>query len=130
MMDENQADPFEAGGIYVDPGARVPTFLQLQAQSTAGRWAAVGNARSRLKDEIRKAGWVFFFMAGKIEATAFGFDGQKALGAALHRLSSGVKAQRCNCFEVMHITRKQFLGISCVNISAHACHLQEGLVWR
>jgi len=68
-------------------------------------------------------------MAGEIEATAFGFDGQKTLGAALSRLTRNAAAQHCNSIEITHVARKSFLKVPYVCVSAHARHFQKGLAF-
>ena len=68
-------------------------------------------------------------MAGEIRSTVFGFDGQKALGAALKRLIANVKSQNCNSIEITKVTRNSFLKVPYVSVSAHARHLQKGLVF-
>lgn len=81
------------GSIHVEAGGLLPQFLVLRSQSLLNSWPLVTNVRSTFDAEIRKAGWVFFFMAGKIEKTAFGFDKRKTLRTALNRLpeASGLR---------------------------------------
>jgi hypothetical protein len=45
------------------------------------------------------------------------------------RLASVVKAQRCNMFEITDIKHRMLAGLSRVNISGHARHLQKGSVY-
>ena len=40
-------------------------------------WPVITNVRSTFDAEIKKAGWIFFFMAGKIEKTAFGSTSER-----------------------------------------------------
>jgi hypothetical protein len=121
-------DAIEAGSIHIQAGEQLPKFLTLRSQSLLNSWPLVANVRSLLEEEIGKAGWVFFFMAGKIENTAFGFDKGKTLRAALNHLITRVKSQRCNSFEILEITSTRFLGVFRVSVSAHARHLQKGSV--
>jgi hypothetical protein len=122
------AQEIREGIILIESDARRPVSLLLRSASFLNGWDVVGNDRSILEKEMKDAGWVLFFMAGEIKATVFGFDEQKALPAALKRLAGKVKAQNCNSFEIMNITRSSFLGTSRVSVSAHARHLQTGLV--
>lgn len=103
-----------------------PPSLLFRSASPLNGWAVVANGRSAFDDEIRAAGWIFFFMAGKVDARAFGFDQSKALGGAMAKLAGRAKAQNCNSFEIARITFSRFLGISRVSISAHVRHLQKG----
>src|ERR1035441_7252234 len=75
-----------AGSILIEEGTHLPNSLLLQSESCSNGWASVKNTRSTLEKEIQEAGWTFFFMAGEIRSTVFGFDTQKTLRAALKRL--------------------------------------------
>jgi hypothetical protein len=97
--------------------------------SDSNGWAALNGARSAFEKEIRETGWTFFFMAGEIDATVFGFDRQKTLRAALKRLIANVKSQHCNGIEITRVTAKSFLSVPYVSVSAHPRHLQKGLVF-
>jgi hypothetical protein len=118
----------EAGSLYVERGAAFPKFLQFDSESSLNGWASIRNVRSMIEKQINKAGWVYFFHAGKIETGAFGFDSQRALDADLNRMARSVKSQKCNSFEIMDVTTRQFPGIFRVSVSAHARHFQEGAV--
>ena len=83
-------DTITAGRILVEEGTHVPKSLLLQRE--ANGWAAVKEARSTFEKAIHEEGWTFFFMAGEIKATVFGFDRQKALRAALKQLITDVKS--------------------------------------
>jgi len=113
----------------VQGGTYLPKSLVLRSESDSTGWAAVTDARPTFEKNIREADWNFFFMAGEISTTVFGFDGQKALGAALKRLIANVKSQNCNSIEITKVTRNSFLKVPYVSVSAHARHLQKGLVF-
>ena len=89
-------DTITAGSILVEEGTHLPKSLLLQSECISNGWTAVKDARSTFEKAIQEAGWTFFFMAGEIKATVFGFDRQKALRAALKRLIADVKSQHCN----------------------------------
>jgi hypothetical protein len=123
----------EAGSIHVERSARLPEFLRFEGDPLLKGWSVLRNVRSTLEAETAKAGWISFFMAGKIEKTSFGFNRRKTLGAAMRRLAGRVKSGKCNSFEIMHVTSKRFLGVFRVTVAAHARRLQEvkeGLVCR
>jgi len=106
-----------------------PASLLFRGAPLLSGWAAVANVRSVFEDEMRAAGWIFFFMAGEIEASGLAFDQSKALRRAVARLAECAKAQNCNALEIAQITRFRFLGISRVRVSAHVRHLQKGSVF-
>ena len=122
-------DAIAAGTILMQEGTHLPNSQPLQRESDSSGWAAVENSRSAFEKEVREAGWTFFFMAGEIKATVFGFDRQKTLRAALKRLITNVKAQNCNSIEITQVTGKSFLKLPYVSVSAHPRHLQKGLVF-
>ena len=117
-------DPITAGSILVEAGVHLPNALHVQNDSNG--WAAVKENRSTFEKTVEEAGWTFFFMAGEIEATVFGFDKQKALRVALKRLITDAESQHCNSMEITRITDKSFLRFPYVSVSAHARHLQKG----
>jgi hypothetical protein len=122
-------DALAAGSILIEEGTHLPDSVLLQGESYSSGWAAVQNTRASLDQDIKEAGWTFFFMAGEIKSTVFGFDRQKTLGAALKRLIASVKLNKCNSFEITRVTSKSFLTVPYVSITAHRRHLQKGLVF-
>jgi hypothetical protein len=120
-------DPITAGNILVQGGTNLPGSLLLQTESDSNGWAEVNGARSTFEKTIQEEGWTFFFMAGEIKTTVFGFDRQKALRAALKRLITDVKSQHCNSIEITRVTGKSFLGVPYVSVSAHPRHLQKAM---
>lgn len=122
-------DAIAAGSILIQEGTYLPNSRPLQTGSDWSGWAAVEDSRSVFEKEVRAAGWTFFFMAGEIKTTVFGFDRQKTLRAALQRLIANVKSQNCNSIEITQVTGKSFLKLPYVRVSAHPRHLQKGLVF-
>jgi hypothetical protein len=122
-------DTITAGNILVAGGTCLPPSLLLQSESDSNGWAAIKDVRAAFETAVQEAGWTFFFMAGEIKATVFGFDRQKALGVALKRLIADVKSQHCNSIEITRVTSKSFLFMPCVSVVAHARHLQKGLLF-
>ena len=123
-------DAIQAGTILIEGGASMPAFLGLESRPEASGWRSIGNLDwSQLDTAIQQAGWTFFFMAGEIKATVFGFDRQKALRTALRRLIVDVKAQHCNSIEITQVTSKSFLNVPYVSVMAHPRHLQMGLLF-
>ena len=124
------ADTIKAGSILIQAGTDLPKSLLLQSESNSSGWAGVKDARSTFEKAIQEAGWTFFFMAGEIEATVFGFDRQKALRTALKRLIADVKSQRCNSIEITRVIGRSFLKVPYLTVTAHPRHLQKGVLFR
>jgi hypothetical protein len=118
-------DLITVGDILVQQGIHVPRCLLLPTEINLDGWAAVNGTRSMFEKTIDEEGWTFFFMAGEIQATVFGFDKQAALRTALKRLIADVKFQHCNSIEITGVVGKSFLRIPYVSVSAHARHLQK-----
>ena len=116
------------GSIHIEKGPLLPDFLLLGTDALLNGWAVVKNLRSTLEAEAKTRGWNYFFMAGKIGAGAFGFDPQQTERAALSRLATTVKSQKCNSFQIVCIVNSRFLGVSRVTVTAHARNLQRGAV--
>jgi len=116
----------EAGDIFVNEDGLLPNLTVLQRKPHSSGWAAVSNARSTFEKEIPAAGWTFFFMAGEMKTTVFGFNREKATSTALGRLIANVKAQDYNSIEILQVTASSFLKVPYVSVSAHARHLQMG----
>lgn len=122
-------DEIAAGSILVDGGARLPRSLTLPGAPDSNGWTALNGARSAFETEVRETGWTFFFLAGEIKATVFGFDKQRALRDAVKRLIADAKSHGCNGLEITQVTEKTFLKLPYVRVSAHARHLQKGLIF-
>jgi len=122
-------DEITAGDILIEEGTHLPDSLTLQGKPDSNGWTALNGTRSAFETEIREAGWTFFFLAGEIKSTVFGFDKQRALRTALKRLIANVKTHNCNGIDIAQVTEKTFLKVPYVSVTAHARHLQKGLTF-
>jgi hypothetical protein len=122
-------DTLPRGTLLIDEKEDLPKFLLLQKESNSSGWSTVANPRSGFDQEIQAAGWTLFFMAAELKATVFGFDRQKTLITACKRLIADAKTQHCNSIEITQVTDKSFLKMPYVSVSAHARHLQRGMVF-
>jgi hypothetical protein len=119
-------DLITAGNILVQEGTNLPRSLLVETDANSNGWAKVKDNPPTFEKTVEEAGWTFFFMAGEIKTTVFGFDKQKALRAALKRLITDVKSRDCNSIEITRVVGKSSLRIPYVTLSAHARHLQKG----
>jgi len=119
-------ETIKTGTILIESGAFMPTSLLLEGKSYSSGWRSVSNLDlNELDAAIHKAGWTFFFMAGEIKITAFGFDKGRALRRAVKRVITNVESHKCNCVEITEVSAKSFLGMPYVNVRAHSRHIQE-----
>jgi len=78
------------------------------------------------ENALAATGWTFQYMAGEGRATAFGFDREKMLHAALKRLIAGARLQKCNCLQIDDVSMHAFLGMPYVSVTAHSRNMQKG----
>jgi hypothetical protein len=119
------------GSILAAKSAPLPERWRLESDATATGWAPLSNHLDghQLEKELATEGWTFFYMAGRIKATAFGFDREKMVHTALKRLIASVRLQKCNCLEIDEVAPHSFLGMPYVSVAAHSRHIQKGLVF-
>jgi hypothetical protein len=118
--------PVTAGTILIQDGTVVPDSMLLQSVPYSPSWTSVTNLdRTQLEGQLRKAGWTYFFMAGQIHTSAFGFDEQKRLRTAVKRAIRDVQSLNCNCVEITGVTTKSFLGLPYVSVTAQSRHIQS-----
>ena len=118
-------DTMKAGTILVKEGTLLPEGLRFESEPCAAKWRFVRNLDAHaLARKIHEAGWVFFYLAGQIEATVFGPDGQKTLRRAIARIIQKVKSEPCNSLQITEVTSKRFLGLPYTTVTAHSRHIQ------
>ena len=119
-------EAIKTGTILIEGGASMPASVRLEGGTYSSGWRSVSNLDlNQLDSAIHQAGWTFFFMAGEIKITAFGFDKERAVRRAMKRVITSVESHRCNCVEITEVSAKSFLGMPYVNVSAHSRHIQE-----
>lgn len=121
----------KSGAILIKDGTLLPELLGLEIEFSASGWAPFTNDFSgrQLKESLNTAGWTFFYIAGAIRTTAFGFDRARSVHKALKRLISKVRLQNCNCLEIDAVADHSFLSVPYVSVSAHSRHIQKGLIF-
>lgn len=119
------------GTILIEKNALSPECFHLRDDSHPNTWMSVTHNLTPhdLEKELSATGWTFFYLAGGIKTTAFGFNRAKMIHAALKRLITKVKQQRCNCLEIDGVSTHRFLGIPYVSVSAHSRHIQKAMVF-
>jgi hypothetical protein len=113
------------GTILIEQGTAVPNSIDVGVESYDLGWSAITSlTRFELGKELEGAGWTFFYMAGEIEKTGFGFDEQSRIDTAVARIIKAVKLEAFNCLEITRITRTSFLGVPRIKVTAHGRHIQ------
>ena len=118
-------ETIELGTILVEEGTPMPDSLLVSTKPYGAGWSSVENlTRGQLGAGLEAAQWTFFYMAGKVQRTAFGFDEPSRMRRAARKVIQAVKLQHCNCLEMTQVLRKSFCGIPSVTIVAHARQIQ------
>lgn len=121
-------DSIQVGTILIRRDVILPEALQLESKPCAEGWIFANSPDGRgLAQQVREAGWTYFYMAAQVQATVFGFDPQKARSKALLRILAKMKPEECNSVEITKVISKRFLGLPYTTVTAHARHIQEGL---
>ena len=121
-------DTIKAGTILIKEGTLLPEALRFESDPYAPDWRLVKDLDGYgLDRKIHEAGWTFFSLAGEIEATVFGFDGQKTVRRAVKRILAKLKSEKFNSLEITRVTSKRFLGVPYASVSARSRHIQESM---
>jgi hypothetical protein len=119
-------ETIKTGTILIKENTVLPKTLQLESEPCASGWRLVKNLDGYgLARKIHDAGWTFFYLAGEIKATAFGFDRQKTARRAAKRILANLKSEKFNSLEITRAASKRFLGVPYASVSAHSRHIQE-----
>lgn len=119
------------GVLLIERDAPRPRCFKIEADSHPNAWMLIKQTLTpaQLEEELSATGWTFFFMAGRIRTTAFGFDRDKTIYQALKRGISAVRQQRCNCLQIEGVEMHSFLGIPYVSMSIRPRHIQKGMLF-
>lgn len=119
------------GTLFVAPGTPLPADWRVDPISKPGGWQRVTNIFDPLLLEaaLGAEGWTFFFLAGALSSSGFGWAQQSMFDHALARLIKEVKQEGCNCLEINLVRTRSMLGIPYVRIDAHQRHIQKGMVF-
>jgi hypothetical protein len=123
------AETIKTGTILIKDGTFLPDALQFESEPCATGWRLVKNLDGYgLDRKIHEAGWTFFCLAGEIEATVFGLEGQETVRRAVKRILAKQKSEKLNSLEITRVASKRFLGVPYATVSARSRHIQESLV--
>src|SRR6266851_6639707 len=103
-------DTIKTGTILIKDGTVLPDALRFESEPGATGWRLVKNLDGcGLGRKIHEAGWTFFWLAGEIGGTVFGFDGQKTVRRAVKRILTKLKSEKFNSLEITRVASKRFL---------------------
>jgi hypothetical protein len=116
-----------SGTLLIQKGTKLPTSILLKGDPATNEWTAVesGTELLQLKAELAGAGWNYFYM-GAVKQTVLG-SGPKRIASALKGVTAKLHLNKCNSLQIDEIAPHSWLGIPYVSVSAHCCHIQQGL---
>ncbi|MGA3326578.1 MAG: hypothetical protein ABSF45_19085 [Terriglobia bacterium] len=122
------AQTIEIGTLLVKAGTILPEGLLLEKGPYLKGWDLVKNLSSAgLDRKLCEVDWTFFYMAGEVNAMAFGSDLEKTTRVAVKKVIASMKSDGFNCLEISRVAVKSFLGLPCVSVAGHARHIQESI---
>ena len=119
----------QSGTLLIRKGAVLPASILLKSSVTNDSFSAVqgGAELLQLKAELAQAGWDYFYM-GAVKQTVFG-RGPKRLASAMKGVTAKMRLNKCNSLQIDAITPHSVLGIPYLSVSAHCCHIQQGVIF-
>jgi hypothetical protein len=119
----------QAGTLLIRKGTILPSSILLQSSVTNDGFSAVrgGAELLHLKAELAQAGWNYFYM-GAVKRTVFG-RGPKRIVSAMNGVAAKMRLNQCNSLQIDAITPHSVLGIPYLSVSAHCCHIQQGVIF-
>jgi hypothetical protein len=122
------AEKINAGTILIKEGTLLPKGLQLESDPYSKGWRLVKSPGSPGIDrKLCEAGWTFFYMAGEVDAMAFGSESDKTTHRAVKKAIAKIKLEKFNCLEISQVAARHFLGLPYVTVAAHPRHIQESI---
>jgi len=119
----------QSGTLLIRKGAVLPASILLKSSVTNDSFSAVqgGAELLQLKAALAQAGWDYFYM-GAVKQTVFG-RGPKRLASAMKGVTAKMRLNKCNSLQIDAITPHSVLGIPYLSVSAHCCHIQQGVIF-
>lgn len=110
-------------------GTLTPASVPLNLKSYWGAWNLIGNSDGHvLHQDLRRAGWNLFFIAGIHRGYTVGTGGARSVKRALGHVLAKVKTGGFNCAQISDIAVQRFLGIPYVRVEVNPRHLQQSSV--
>ena len=117
----------QAGTIMIEESVLLPEALRLESECYSGTWRIVnGLDGSGFDCGVRKSGWNFIFVEGRIKVLVVGWRRKEMIKRAVKRFLAIVKSRWFNSAEITSLSSGFFLGIPYVTLSGHSRHIQEG----
>ena len=113
------------GAVMTRSGTIFPSSALVHEDSYLPGWSLIRSvAGPDLDRKIRDGGWSFFFMAGSVQANAWGRQNQKTVRTAMRRVLAKLEPSAFNCLEITEISERTLFGVSYTHVAAHSRHVQ------
>jgi hypothetical protein len=113
------------GTMLLEEGTPLPKSLVVGTEPYAAGWSYIQSSSAQLDQELESAGWTFFYTAGPIHTTGFGFHEQSRTDRAVARGIEAVKREQGHCLEIAQLRQRSFLGWRYTSLVAHARQIQR-----
>ena len=118
-------DRIRVGTMLIEDGTHTPESLVAGTERYSAGWSSITKSTSaQLGKELENAGWTFFYMAGEIHTSGFGFNDQSRTDRAMAHVIDAVRREHCNCLEITQMKQRSFLGLRYTSLVAHARHIR------
>ena len=125
----SRARDLAVGSVLIDVDIRLPHAVRIECDAFSSTWQALTwPDRRTFERELEAVGWTLFYLAGKTTATVVGSDKEKTRRQAVSRVLAQIRLQGFNCAELLTVEAWSFCCVPCVSVSAHARHVQQGIV--
>lgn len=116
----------QAGTIMIEESLLLPEGLRPETARYDRSWRIVKEIDGFEFDRvIRKVGWNFFFVEGRIKVLVMGWRKKAMLRRAVNRLLATVKSRWFNSAEIISVASGHFLGIPYMVLTGHSRQIQS-----
>jgi hypothetical protein len=121
------SDPNRTGTILIRTGTPLPPGLNVETEAFLPGWNAVKKLDGYgLGRKMHEVNWNLFYLAGELRATVVGRSGEGAVRKAVEQILARLKGHKFNSLEITKVVSNRLLGVPCLNVLAHARHIQAG----
>jgi hypothetical protein len=119
-------DIVKDGTLLVAEGTSLPEFCNLASEPFSKGWRTVRDFEGfGLDKHLSRIGWTFFYRAAPVKVSVLGLGNNRTLRKAFRKIIRGSRRLTFNCLEITETTRKDFMGITYIQMSAHARDIKE-----
>lgn len=114
------------GTLIIVEGTPLPDSGKITSEPFSKGWRRVTNLRGQgLDRHFSHIGWTVFQKAAPVQASILSFGRSEPFLLAFRKLLRNVGAKKFNCLEITGVTKKAFMGVTYVHMSARARNIQK-----